>query len=117
MVDSQKAAGTEMPTPRPDSGSLNIIAASGAAVAPAGRNAQGGGEIARRTGSAFVRADVRDRDAVDSSVREAVEILGGLDAFVLNAGVLHEAPLSETPDAAWGAGMGAKPLRAGPHSG
>ena len=29
-VASQKAAGTEMPMPRPDSGSLNIIAASGA---------------------------------------------------------------------------------------
>src|SRR5215207_9770445 len=29
-VASQKAAGTEIPTPRPDSGSLNIIAARGA---------------------------------------------------------------------------------------
>jgi hypothetical protein len=29
-VASQKAAGTEMPTPKPESGSLNIIAASGA---------------------------------------------------------------------------------------
>ena len=76
-----------------------------AAVALTGRNAQRGAEIARRTGSAFVRADVRDRDAVDSSVREAVEILGGLDAVVLNAGVLHEAPLSETSDEAWDAVM------------
>ena len=73
----------------------------GAAVVLTGRDAQRGAEIARRTGSAFVQADVRDRDAVDSSVREAVETLGGLDAVVLNAGVLHEAPLSETPDEAW----------------
>ncbi len=37
------------------------------------------------------------------SVHEAVEALGGLDAVVLNAGVLHEAPLSETTDEAWDA--------------
>lgn len=69
-----------------------------AAVAVTGRDAQRGEEVARRTGSSFVRADLRDPDAVGGSVREAVAVLGGLDALVLNAGVLHEAPLSETTD-------------------
>jgi NAD(P)-dependent dehydrogenase (short-subunit alcohol dehydrogenase family) len=77
----------------------------GAAVVFTGRDGRRGGEIARRTGSAFVRADVRDPGEVDASVREAVEVLGGLDAVVLNAGVLHEAPLSETSDEAWDAVM------------
>jgi NAD(P)-dependent dehydrogenase (short-subunit alcohol dehydrogenase family) len=73
----------------------------GAAVVFTGRDAGRGETVASRTGAGFVVADVRDRAAVERSVAEAVQQLGGLDGLVLNAGVLHEATLSETTDEAW----------------
>ena len=75
----------------------------GAAVVCTGRDEVRGREVAARLGAEFVRADVRDGDAVRSSVETAVAILGGLDALVANAGVLHDAPLSETSDEVWDA--------------
>jgi NAD(P)-dependent dehydrogenase (short-subunit alcohol dehydrogenase family) len=77
--------------------------AEGAAVVCTGRDESRGREVAARTGAHFVVADVRDSEAVTSSVDVAVAELGGLDALVANAGVLHEAPLSETTDEAWDA--------------
>lgn len=74
-----------------------------AAVVFTGRDAQRGDEVARHTGASFVRADVRDADAVRDSVRAAVDVLGGLDALVANAGVLLDSSLSETSDEAWDA--------------
>lgn len=73
----------------------------GAAVVCTGRDGRRGREVAARTGAEFVRADARDGAAVRDSVAAAVDTLGGLDALVANAGVLHEAPLSETTDQAW----------------
>jgi NAD(P)-dependent dehydrogenase (short-subunit alcohol dehydrogenase family) len=73
----------------------------GADVVLTGRDETRGREVAARTGAEFVAADVRDGAMVGASVAAAVEILGGLDALVANAGVLHEAPLSETTDEAW----------------
>jgi NAD(P)-dependent dehydrogenase (short-subunit alcohol dehydrogenase family) len=81
------------------------LCADGAGVVFTGRDGARGDEVARRTGSAFVRADVRDTGAVAASVDTAVDVLGGLDGVVLNAGVLHEGPLSETPDDVWDAIM------------
>ena len=75
----------------------------GAAVVFTGRDETRGQEVAARAGASFVRADVRDADDVKASVRKAVDVLGGLDALVVNAGVLHDAPLSETSDEAWDA--------------
>ena len=75
--------------------------ADGAAVVFTGRDETRGQEVAARTGASFVRADVRDADDVRASVQAAVASLGGLDALVVNAGVLHEAALSETTDEAW----------------
>lgn len=75
----------------------------GAAVVCTGRNEARGREVAARTGARFIRADVRDGDAVRRAVDAAVEALGGLDALIANAGVLHEATLSETSDEAWDA--------------
>lgn len=75
----------------------------GATVVCTGRNETRGREVAARTGAHFIAADVRDGDAVRAAVDAAVEILGGLDALVANAGVLHEATLSETSDVAWDA--------------
>jgi NAD(P)-dependent dehydrogenase (short-subunit alcohol dehydrogenase family) len=77
--------------------------ADGASVVFTGREETRAQEVAARTGASFVRADVRDADDVRASVRKAVDLLGGLDALVVNAGVLHEAALSETSDEAWDA--------------
>jgi NAD(P)-dependent dehydrogenase (short-subunit alcohol dehydrogenase family) len=75
----------------------------GAAVVMTGRDQARGGEVAARTGADFVCADARDGAAVRSSVGAAVAQLGGLDVLVTNAGILHEARLSETTDEAWDA--------------
>jgi NAD(P)-dependent dehydrogenase (short-subunit alcohol dehydrogenase family) len=77
--------------------------AEGAAVVFTGRDAGRGDEVATRTGASFVRADVRDGKDISASVRTALDTLGGLDALVANAGVLHDATLSETSDEAWDA--------------
>jgi NAD(P)-dependent dehydrogenase (short-subunit alcohol dehydrogenase family) len=73
----------------------------GAVVVCTGRDLARGYDAAARMGADFVPADVRDGEAVRSSVLAAVEKLGGLDALVANAGVLHDAELSETTDEAW----------------
>lgn len=75
----------------------------GAAVVCTGRDEARGRELAARAGVDFVRADVRDSGAVSRSVTAAVAKLGGLDALVANAGVIHEAELSETTHEAWDA--------------
>jgi NAD(P)-dependent dehydrogenase (short-subunit alcohol dehydrogenase family) len=80
---------------------VTSLTANGAAVAFTGRDAGRAERVAGRTGATFVLADVRDPAAIARSVDEAVAALGGLDVAVLNAGVLHAAPLSETTDAAW----------------
>jgi NAD(P)-dependent dehydrogenase (short-subunit alcohol dehydrogenase family) len=79
------------------------LRAEGAAVAFTGRDEARGEAVAARTGASFVRADVRDPDDVRTSVRSAIDSLGGLDALVANAGVLHDGPLAETSDEAWDA--------------
>jgi NAD(P)-dependent dehydrogenase (short-subunit alcohol dehydrogenase family) len=79
------------------------LRADGAAVVFTGRDETRGQEVAARTGASFAAADVRHADDVRASVRKAVDLLGGLDALVVNAGVLHDAPLSETSDEAWDA--------------
>jgi NAD(P)-dependent dehydrogenase (short-subunit alcohol dehydrogenase family) len=79
------------------------LAGEGAQVTFTGRSAERGAVVASETGATFVAADARDPAAIARSVGEAVELLGGLDALVLNAGVLHEATLSETTDEAWDA--------------
>jgi NAD(P)-dependent dehydrogenase (short-subunit alcohol dehydrogenase family) len=75
----------------------------GADVVFTGRDSARGLDVEGRTGASFVRADVRDPEGIRASVDAAVERLGGLDALVLNAGVLHDAPLSETSDESWDA--------------
>jgi NAD(P)-dependent dehydrogenase (short-subunit alcohol dehydrogenase family) len=79
------------------------LRSEGAAVVLTGRDEARGHAVAARAGADFVSADARDGVSVGASVRAAVEKLGGLDALVANAGVLHEAPLSETTDEAWDA--------------
>ncbi len=73
----------------------------GASVVFTGRGEDRGQEVAERTGATFVRADAREAEDVTRSLREASEALGGLDLLVLNAGIIHAAPLAETTDEAW----------------
>lgn len=77
------------------------LRSDGAEVAFTGRDEGRGREVAERTGGSFVRADARDPDQVQASVRTAVDVLSGLDALVANAGVIAEGPLSETTDEEW----------------
>jgi NAD(P)-dependent dehydrogenase (short-subunit alcohol dehydrogenase family) len=79
------------------------LRSEGAAVVLSGRDEARGREVAKRTGSGFVVADTRDGEAVRGSVQAAVATLGGLDALIANAGVIDDAPLSDTPDDAWDA--------------
>lgn len=58
--------------------------------------------VARETRAVAVVGDVRDQDAVDAAVSEAVRAHGGLDAAVAVAGVLTGgAPLWELTDDEW----------------
>jgi meso-butanediol dehydrogenase/(S,S)-butanediol dehydrogenase/diacetyl reductase len=82
------------------------LRSEGAAVVLTGRDERRGHRVAARLGADFIAADVRDGEAVRASVEHAVATLGGLDALVANAGVLHEAALSETTDDAWDAVLG-----------
>jgi len=77
------------------------LRSEGASVVFTGRDEGRGKDVAARTGAGFVRADARDGDEARASVAATVTRLGGLDALVANAGVLHEAALSETTDEAW----------------
>jgi meso-butanediol dehydrogenase/(S,S)-butanediol dehydrogenase/diacetyl reductase len=79
------------------------LRSDGAAVVFTGRESARGLDVEERTGASFVCADVRDAGDVRASVESAHETLDGLDALVLNAGVLHDAALSETSDEAWDA--------------
>src|SRR5258705_3301077 len=74
------------------------LAADGARIVFTGRDEQRGEAVAQRTGAEFVRADARDAEAILASVQAAVTELGGLDAVILNAGVLSGGTLSETTD-------------------
>ena len=76
------------------------LRAEGARVVFTGRDETRGAAVASETGASFAQSDARAAADITRSVDEAVASLGGLDALVLNAGVLHEAPLSETADAA-----------------
>jgi NAD(P)-dependent dehydrogenase (short-subunit alcohol dehydrogenase family) len=79
------------------------LTADGARVVFTGRDAERGAALAKATETTFVRADVREPDAIEIAVRDADEALDGLDGLVLGTGVLHEARVSETTDAAWDA--------------
>jgi NAD(P)-dependent dehydrogenase (short-subunit alcohol dehydrogenase family) len=81
------------------------LVSEGAGVVFTGRDGKRGRSVARKTGGRFVRADVTIGDDVNTSVKAAVKTLGGLDAVVLNAGVIETAPLTTTSDAVWDAIM------------
>src|SRR5690606_38793090 len=48
-----------------------------------------------------VRCDVTDTASVETAVRDAVEILGGLDAVVNNAGIGAQGTVEDNDDDEW----------------
>ena len=58
-------------------------------------------QVSRHTGAVSISADVSDSDAVRSAVDQAVQVLGGLDILVCNAGISRIAQICDTSDADW----------------
>ena len=83
------------------SGIVEHLCGAGARVVLTGRSRSRGSALARATGASFVACDLRDAEAIEAMIEEALTILDGLDGLVLSAGVLHPARLSETSDSGW----------------
>jgi rhamnulose-1-phosphate aldolase/alcohol dehydrogenase len=81
------------------------LAAEGACVVVADRDASGAIQVANELGPAdvavAVEVDVTDEAAVAASLREAVLAFGGVDLVVNNAGLSISKPLLETTIADW----------------
>jgi rhamnulose-1-phosphate aldolase/alcohol dehydrogenase len=81
------------------------LAAEGAAVVVADRDADAAARVAGEIGSAdaavAVTADVTDADDVAATVRAAALAFGGVDLVVNNAGLSISRPLLETTEAEW----------------
>ena len=65
------------------------FAENGARVTITGRR-DGGDDIARAVGAEFVRCDVTQETAVESSIRETANYHGKIDVLVLNAGIAED---------------------------
>jgi 2-deoxy-D-gluconate 3-dehydrogenase len=81
-------------------GISEALAAAGASVAVLGRSDAAEAAAARVDGIA-VRADLSDRDDLQSGFAAAVGALGGLDVLVASHGTLHAGPALETPLEDW----------------
>jgi rhamnulose-1-phosphate aldolase/alcohol dehydrogenase len=109
-----------LPAPRPLAGRVAFVtgaasgigraiaarlAAEGAAVVLADRDASGARAAAEQLGgpdaAAAVEVDVSDEAAVEAAVREAAATFGGVDLVVNNAGLSISKPLVETTSADW----------------
>jgi rhamnulose-1-phosphate aldolase/alcohol dehydrogenase len=81
------------------------LAAEGAAVVLADRDASGAETAAEELGgpdvAAAIEVDVSDEAAVEAAVREAAATFGGVDLVVNNAGLSISKPLAETTAADW----------------
>jgi rhamnulose-1-phosphate aldolase/alcohol dehydrogenase len=81
------------------------LAAEGAAVVLADRDAAGAKAAAEQLGgpdvAAAIEVDVSDEAAVEAAVREAAATFGGIDLVVNNAGLSISKPLAETTSADW----------------
>ena len=75
------------------------LATDGWTVAVAGRDPERTDAIAAEIGGAAIIGDVAD--PAHDPVADAVAALGGLDAAVLNAGVIADADLADTSDDDW----------------
>lgn len=79
---------------------------AGAHVVISGRNQQSASRIIESLGHAsgsisFLVADIRYSDQCENLVKQACEVLGGLDIVVNSAGVIYHATAEETTDEQW----------------
>ncbi|MBO3749150.1 bifunctional aldolase/short-chain dehydrogenase [Streptosporangiaceae bacterium NEAU-GS5] len=81
------------------------LAAEGACVVVADRDAESAARVAAEIGTAdaavSVAADVTDEEQIGAAVRDAVLAFGGIDLVVNNAGLSVSKPLLETTLADW----------------
>lgn len=68
----------------------------GWAVCILARNEQKTAGVAKKLGCGYVTADVRDGQAVDGAVQDAVNQLGGLDVVIANAGTYSRGALESS---------------------
>ena len=84
---------------------VHRLAAEGACVIVADRDAAAAGRVAKELGdtntAVAVTVDVTDEDAVRAAVAESCVAFGGLDLVVNNAGLSLSRPLLETTAADW----------------
>ena len=66
-----------------------------------GRNHERGNALAKTTRSTFLQGDICDSSTIDHIVQSTEQTLSGLDALILNAGVLHRNTISATSDSDW----------------
>ncbi|MDY7088841.1 MAG: bifunctional aldolase/short-chain dehydrogenase [Actinomycetota bacterium] len=77
------------------------LAAEGACVVVADRDAQAAQRTADEIGGSAVTVDVTSADAIKKSLQEAVLAYGGVDLVVNNAGLSISKPLLETTEQDW----------------
>jgi 3-oxoacyl-[acyl-carrier protein] reductase len=87
-------------------GIAEVFAAAGASLVLTGRDAEAGrgavSAVEAAGGKAmFAAADMRDRDAVRSTVAAAEERFGGLDILVQNAGIYPGTPIEQMTEDDW----------------
>jgi short-subunit dehydrogenase len=70
-----------------------LLTARGARVVAVGRDAAALRDLAAGTGATTVATDLRDAQAAEGVVREALELHGRLDGVVANAGIGHAGPI------------------------
>jgi len=64
-------------------------------------NDEAAAELCDRTGALSIKADISDPSQVKKAVEKALDILGGIDILVSNAGVSHIAQICDTDDGDW----------------
>jgi len=79
-----------------------VLAGAGARVLLADLNATDGEQVARSlAGCTFERADIGSRDDCRRLIARAVELYGGVDVLVNNAGLQRTHPVEEFPEDEW----------------